>query len=445
MQIVKLFSKVLLLLLLLLLATYGVYYYLIKSSIDKQLQQMRPLIEAGYGSLYVNPLGDIQLSTVTINPMGQPTGFIVDKIRLTSDPLFFLRFDARVARGDWPEKLALSIEGLNVDFNMPLFVMLTQVAQQASEGVQPAALGCGSVRYFDMSALRMMGMRQGRFDFNANLRKVANDRLDLEIFSHMYGWAEVAIDLSLQADSVSPQALSQLGPQLQRMVFSYQDKGYNQRKNQFCAMQSGLSVAEYRDQHLNLIEDWLDDQAPELTASLMPAYQHVGEPGARMAMSLNLEAVDFQALDTSEYLEGVLTNAMSISVNDQSLTLDPAQLETLWALLQEPVVAEQSLADKQPEISELASQPPIMPSVAAPSAEPDPVLVEPLQYRRTEPLELVNYIGHPVRFYTSFGKRVEGILVSVNDGTARVAERVQHGTAQYPVALESLQATEVLR
>ncbi|KGK42648.1 hypothetical protein LH51_05495 [Nitrincola sp. A-D6] len=119
MRIVKLFSKVLVLLFLLLLIAYGLYYYQVKSAIDTQLQQLRPVIEAEYGSLYVNPLGDVQLSTVTFTPMGQPSGFIIDKIRLTSDPLFFLRFESRVSAGDWPEKLALAIEGLNIDFNMP--------------------------------------------------------------------------------------------------------------------------------------------------------------------------------------------------------------------------------------------------------------------------------------------------------------------------------------
>lgn len=57
----------------------------------------------------------------------------------------------------------------------------------------------------------------------------------------------------------------------------------------------------------------------------------------------------------------------------------------------------------------------------------------------------MNYIGHPVRFFTSFGKRVDGILVSVDGTTVRVAERVQHGVAQYPVEMDSIQATEVYR
>ncbi|WP_417582057.1 hypothetical protein [Nitrincola sp.] len=444
MWIVKLFSKVVLLLLLLLLIAYGLYYYQVKSAIDAQLQQMRPLIEADYGALYVNPLGDIQLSTVTFTPMGQPTGFIVDNIRLTSDPLFFLRFESRVATGDWPDELALAIEGLHVDFNMPLFVMLTQLAQQAEEGVQPEALGCGTVRYFDMSAMRMMGMRQGRFDFHANLRKAAQNRLDLELLGHMYGWGEVAVDVSLQAGMASPQVLLQQGPQLKRMVVSYQDKGYNQRKNQFCAMQSGLSIAEYRDQHLGLIQDWLNDQAPELTASLMSAYRQTGEPGARMVMSLNLDGVDLRSLDSPEYLGEVLASTLSVSVNDQPLALDSEQMQSLLVLLQEPVIQHQPLV-KMPESSELANLPRNMPGVSSPPAIPEARLTEPQQYRRTDPQELENYIGHPVRFYTTFGKRVDGILVSVEDGNARVAERVQHGTAQYPVELESLQATEVFR
>ncbi|KGK42646.1 hypothetical protein LH51_05485 [Nitrincola sp. A-D6] len=209
-------------------------------------------------------------------------------------------------------------------------------------------------------------------------------------------------------------------------------------------MQSGLSVAEYRDQHQSLIQDWLNEQAPGLAAVLMPVYQQTGEPGARLAMGLNLEGVDLQALNAPDYRGEVLSRGMSLSVNDQSLTLKPEQLERLWVLMQEPVVLESQVNTQESEASELAGMPRVMPGVASAPVAPA-VAAEPLEYRRTDPLDLENYIGHPVRFYTSFGKRVEGILVSVKDGNARVAERVQHGTAQYPVELETLQATEVFR
>ncbi|EXJ09457.1 hypothetical protein [Nitrincola nitratireducens] len=69
----------------------------------------------------------------------------------------------------------------------------------------------------------------------------------------------------------------------------------------------------------------------------------------------------------------------------------------------------------------------------------------PRQFRETSPDEFFNYIGHPVRFYTFFGKRVEGILVAVEGNNIRVIERVDRGVAEYPFELDKIQATEVYR
>lgn len=445
MRIVKHFFRALVLLSLLVLIAYGVYYYQVKSAIDSHLQQMHPLVDAQYKSLYVNPLGDIHLNTVAVTPMGQASGFVIDSVRLTSsDPLFFLGFESRIADGNWPESLTLAVEGLIIDFNMPLLLMLEQFAQPGEVRVQPAAFGCGTIRNFDMTALRMMGMRHGHFDLHANLRKASRDQLELELLGSMHGWADLALHVSIQADNASPQAFSRLGPQVHQLSFSYQDKGYNQRKNQFCSMQSGMTVAEYREAHLSLINSWLEDEDPGLATLLMPAYKQIGETGARMVLNINLGGMDFQNVATPGYMERMLADAMSVSVNEQPLRLNATQLNSLWAMLQEPDEERQAIPDQSAsDIAALSDMPRNMPGVASP---PVPERSnEPLRYRKTAPLELVNYVGHPVRFYTSFGKRVEGILLSVEDGSVRVAERVQHGTAQYPIELDALQDTEVFR
>ncbi|MCD8512081.1 MAG: hypothetical protein LRY63_00575 [Nitrincola sp.] len=88
MRIVKLFSKVILLLLIVALGLYGFYYYQVKSTVDRQIQQMTPFVNAQYNSLTVNPFGLISLNTVNVSLMGQP-GIVIDRISLTSDPLFF--------------------------------------------------------------------------------------------------------------------------------------------------------------------------------------------------------------------------------------------------------------------------------------------------------------------------------------------------------------------
>lgn len=439
MKTIKLLSKVVVLLFFVALATYAGYYYLVKTSIDRQLQQMRPFVDAQYDSLYVNPLGDIRLNTVTLDLMGQPGGLIVDRVSLKSDPLFFLQFDSRVSQGDWPESLTFAIEGMNVDFSMPLFLMLEQLVQPA-EGVQLAALGCGRVSQFDMTALRMMGMRQGRFDFYINLNNQASP-LNLQILAMMHGWGEMVIDFDLTG-LVGLQQAANFPPELQRVAMSVKDMGYNQRKNQFCAMQSGVTIPEYREVHQTMVNDWITQTMIPVPESLIHAYHQLSEPGASFSVQFHTSGINQHALLSPDQFMEHLSSNVAITVNNQLQSLEGDGLQLMMALMQHPVILETPDLLDEPEYE--SDAPRSMPGVASPPVQAVPSIV-PRRYLQTDPEDLVNYVGHPVRFFTSFGKRVDGILVSVDGSTVRVAERVQHGTAQYPVELNTIQATEVYR
>ncbi|WP_151670072.1 hypothetical protein [Nitrincola schmidtii] len=439
MRILKHLSKALFLLLILALALYGLYYYQVKRSVDRQLQEMGPFVDAQYDSLYVNPLGEITLNTVAVNLMGQ-SGIIIDSISLKSDPLFFLQFESRVNQGDWPDSLTLAIEGLNVDFNMPLFLMMEQFATNDSEGVQLAALGCGRVTQFDMSALRMMGMRQGRFDFFLNLRGRDMGPLNLQLLTNMQGWGELLLDVDVGGNV----GLGNLtaAPSLQRVSFSLRDTGFNQRRNQFCSMQSGLSLAEYRQEHQSLVNDWVAQTMIPVPENLISAYHQLAEPGASFSIQLNTEGLNQSDLLSPDQLFERLSQQLSVTINNQVQVIDAESANLMLALIQQPVVLSSEDVSEPVEVD--PSLPRSMPGVASPPAQTVQSAV-PRRYQQTSPEDLVNYVGHPVRFFTSFGKRVDGVLVSVEGSTVRVAERVQHGVAQYPVELDTIQGTEVYR
>ena len=440
MRILKHLSKALLLLLILALALYAFYYYQVKTSVDRQIQEMRPFVDAQYDSIYVNPLGEISLNTVSVSPMGQE-GIIIDRISLKSDPLFFLQFESRVNQGDWPESLSLAIEGLNVDFSMPIFLMMDQLADQQTEGVQLAALGCGRVTQFDMSALRMMGMRQGRFDFFLNLRNRETGPLNIQLLSNMQGWGELLLDFDMTGD-LALNNLHEAAPTLERMSVSVRDTGFNQRRNQFCSMQTGLTIADYRQAHQTLVNEWITETDIPIPENLIAAYHQLAEPGASLSVALDASGINQETLLSAEHLFEQLTQSLTVTINNQAQLIDGENTDLILALLDHPIILDTESMQEEPE--QALDGPRSMPGVASPPVQSAPS-IEPKRYQKTSPDQLESYIGHPVRFFTSFGKRVDGILVSVDGSTARVAERVQHGVAQYPVELETIQATEVYR
>lgn len=439
MRIAKFLSQAIVIFLILVSALYAAYYFQVKKSIDRQLETLKPLVDAHYNYLYVNPFGEISLSTLTLNILGQPNAVIIDRASVRSDPLFFLQFDSRIQSGDWPENLTFAVEGLNVDFNMPAFLLLEQFAQQ-NDDIQLSALGCGRISRFDMTALRMMGMRQGRFDFFVNLKRSEIDQLNLQLLANMQGWADLAVDLDLDR-SIAIQDFQRMTQHLDRVAFSVTDRGYNERKNQFCAMQSGMSVAEYRDEHKTLVNDWIAHTLIPLPEDLMDAYHRLADPNATLSMQVFPIDLNENVLAVNSLIDQ-LRAGVSISINNQNLTLDDDRFNYIVELLQQPVTIETIQSNLDTDDQE--EQPRGMPGVATPPVLDIPMIV-PRRYRATPAEELVNYIGHPVRFFTSFGKRVNGILLSVEGTTVRVVERVQRGTAQYPVELDTIQAPEVYR
>lgn len=440
MRILKQLSKALFLLLILALALYAFYYYQVKTAVDRQIQEMHPFVDAKYDSLYVNPLGEISINTVSVNPMGQD-GIIIDRISLKSDPLFFLQLESRVNQGDWPESLNLAIEGLNVDFSMPIFLMMEQLAENQSEGVQLAALGCGRIARFDMSTLRMMGMRQGRFDLFLNLRNNELGPLNIQLLSNMQGWGELLLDVDIEGN-VGFDDLYESTPTMQRISVSVRDTGYNQRRNQFCSMQTGLSIAEYRQEHQTLVNGWIAETGMPIPEGLINAYHQLAEPGANLSFELNASNINQETLaSTGQFFEH-LGRSLTITVNNQEQKIDQESAEIMLALLQQPIIRDEEILQEEPELEPDALRG--MPGVASPPVQDVPT-IEPKRYQQTSPDQLANYVGHPVRFFTSFGKRVDGILVSVEGTTVRVLERVQRGVAQYPIELDTIQGTEVYR
>ena len=438
MRVFKASLKIFALIVIIAAVLYGVYFYQVKKTLDDHLNSMRPFFDINYSGLHVNPLGEIRLNTVNVALMGQ-SGIVIDSVSLTSDPLFFVMFSHKLGRGDWPERLSLSINGLNVDFSMPFFLMLEQMALSEVDGVRLSALGCGNIKQFDMNALRMMGMRHGRFDIQANLRSFDAGPLNLQLYTKMQGWGDLLVDLDVDRNINMAAADDLL--QARRVNLSVMDGGFNQRRNQFCSMQAGVSIEEYREDHRLLVNDWITQTQVPVSRELVNAFHRLSEPGSSFSIELNPVVVSEDDLDFSEALINAFLQNLSVTINNQPQIIDSEEVLLFMTMLQQPVVTTVEIIE-EPLID--LDAPRSMPGVASPPVAEVPVIV-PRVYQETSPNELSNYVGHPIRFFTGFGKKVDGIIVGVEGNVVRVAERVQHGIAEYPVDISSMRGTEVYR
>ncbi|RAU18362.1 hypothetical protein DN062_09040 [Nitrincola tibetensis] len=421
------------------LMAYGLYWYQLKRELDSTLNGLNPLLQVSYNRLVLSPFGEVKIQGIRIMPLGQASPFLIDTLLMRSrDPAFWLNPGATLNRESVPNDLHVSMTGLTLDFNSPLFTSFEHMAKQLMSDsppshISPIALGCGNVRSFDLTTLRMIGMRLVQTDFYFNWQRLDENRVQLDVNANVKDWWQIdfsaVLGLTLRQASNLREVPGVLAAELR-----YSDEGFNRRRGEFCSTQSQVSPAQFYLNHGLMIQDWLRERGVEPTRPMIAGYDAMSRPDAQLEISLSptelvIPLTFARSHEPADYV-GLLRP--SIKVNDTHIELTDDE----WVALFEAF----SMQIEVPE----AELPELNPRRRSMPVEAENIFV-PRQFRETDTSEFFNYVGHPVRFYTFFGKRVEGILVAVEGNNIRVIERVDRGVAEYPFELDKIQATEVYR
>ncbi len=454
-------STVILLPLLIAAAAYGFYWFQVKSYLDKLVDELSPFAQLSYGSIYANPLGEVGADGLVLVLNQDGSRIPIQSVRVRSkDPLFFLDPQARVDAGDWPDALSLAIRGVDFDLSSPLFRELEAQAEQALEPgmISPDALGCGSVERFDLPALRKMGYGRLPMDLTLGLRLDRPNRLiTLESGADIDGMGNslMQFEISVTTDNLAPAQMMAANPRLRHIEMSYQDSGYNLRRNSFCAKEAGVEVALYRQRHEALLQQWLADLGVHLPASLWSLYQGASQPRANLLFTMDppggLGAEVLTGSGSPQYLFERLN--IGAKLNGKRVALDDVNLEQMFS----GQALQRALEDVEATTEE------IVPEALVEVPEPLPPALESADdellrgmpkrkaetaaksYKPTRLADLNAMVGRPVRIYTDLGNRMEGKLVAANGSRLRVESRVDKGLVQYPLDYAQVRRVEVYR
>lgn len=439
-------------------AAYGFYWYQVKSKADELVQQMAPFAEVRYGSVYAHPDGTVGVDDLVITPRQMHAPVSMDAVRIRAGgPLFFL-FGSDTP----PEQLNISLRQVRQGLDSELFRTVQQQSDLMLESnplyVSPNALGCGGVRQFDINAMKRMGYDEMLMDINLNYRgDVQARKVSLDMFMDIQDMAETRIEMAFSADPGQLQnpMMASGNARLETLSVSYRDQGYNQRRDRFCAAESGVKPAEYQQQHRQLLSQWLDGNGVALPETLLAAYFDLQQPGAGMAMSMRpvggVGAAELMMQDPMDLLRSL---NMQFSVNDKPLALDGVNwpdLMTNLAMAGNPgrsapssdsdQQADQVTESDQAQTASAPDQPAVATTVA-PAPRPEPVRK---RFQPTPLAELPAYLGAQVRIFTYFGNDVEGQLVHADQSSVRVLQRLKQGVAEYPLEHDRIQQAEVWR
>lgn len=210
-------------------------------------------------------------------------------------------------------------------------------------------------------------------------------------------------------------------PQSVRLVV--RDGGFMRRLSAYCSQQADRTEQRWSQA---ATQDWraaLAQHGIVPGQELLQLYENWMENGGELALSLQQQDED---LSYSSLLQG--TPDQAIQALGVQLAYNGASVPSLSVALDRDKLA-RSLAPPAPA-------PAATPKT--PAAPPEPA------YRDTPVAQAVGWVGRMVKVTTA-GKTLEGRLDQVDDNTLQVAQNVQGGVVEYPVAMDQVTALQVWR
>ncbi|GAA0791252.1 hypothetical protein [Marinobacterium sediminicola] len=441
-------------------AAYGVYWYQVKSKVDELVQQLSPFASIQYGAIYAHPDGTVGVNALSIAPHQVHSPVEIEQVRVQAGGPLALIFGA----DEPPAELFVSLKRVEQSLESALFHDLQKQMDLARESnplyVSPAALGCGSIRQFDVSTTRMMGYRDLVMDLDLhyqgdeNARKI---RFEAQVDIDKMGDTRLEMVFSADPAQLKNPMMATGSARLEKLSVDYRDRGYNQRQVNLCAREAEMRPADYRAHHLELFKRWLYTNGIELPAGWLEAYADFQQEGSSFTLSMNpvggFGSAELMMMQDPRYLIEKLNP--SVKVNDAPLNLDGVKWDELvmqFALAgsgsRVARESEQVSVEQPAEVMEVPVESRVETAAVGRLEEPArPAIQKPVakRFRETPVEQLGDHIGANVRIFTYFGNDVEGRLVAVEQHGVRVLQRLEQGMAEYPLDYKRIEQVEVYR
>lgn len=421
-------------------AVKGYIWYGVKSDLDKAIAMVAPFVEINYGSIFSSLRGQVGVKDITIRPIMSADEFTIGEISFTAANIIeLITLDNNLKQKQLPEYMAWDFRQVAIDFNSEVFGMMGQAQAAASESREPLliekidAIGCGEISNIGLDEIIAMGYNKAVMDVGLEMRYDNNTRhLQLDIQLKDRDLVKIDVDMGIKLD---PELFISAGsepvkPSVSELLVNYNDTGYYKLRNNFCAQQSGSTVAEYVEANIKGLSSELEVVFPEETVD---AYRQFMTNGGTFKVSMNpSEETDFNSLQLYQAADVMRMLAMDITINGVQTDLDKIQ----WK--------KQASGKPKEEVLSKNSQRQISKSEPAMKSPPgDEASNRTAKYKEVNKSQLKKYIGQYVRLDTEGGKRREGVLESVDGKSIRIRVRMRGGDFSFPVNADDITRARV--
>ena len=223
----------------------GIIYYKFKNTVDTTSAQMRIFATLQYDSISSSILdSSVTLNKVTILPTGFEDGVRIDALTFQTPDIGYLLKGFNSRRGEFPERLNVSMKGFKIDLYGSMVDRFEQMLNQLGgmmKGITSST--CGTKLYLGPAEYRDMGydILTSNLDFGYKFT-AEGINVTFDWLTKNMGTAIMVMKMTGPA-TPSARAMMNTPPQLTELSFAYQDLSYVKRSNEYCAKQSGQSIA----------------------------------------------------------------------------------------------------------------------------------------------------------------------------------------------------------
>ncbi|PVZ70269.1 hypothetical protein [Pelagibaculum spongiae] len=245
--------------LLLVLIVAGMHSWLwfqIKDQIDVKISRYADTATISYNSFRLYPNASVVLTDLVVTPVATPTNIRADELHLTPESYFQL---IRSALGNPGGEIHLKLSNWRLPLDGFVFEDLDNKHRINYLGTPLDALGCGKTYALQSEQLKQMGFQRlsGDLEFSMNM---ASSSKPWQFNAKLTADQAMSIDLSVGLDNISLEQLAKKSldqVRLRSLSLHYQDLGYNQLKNEFCAEQFRSNQTDFLKRHTFRVEDTL--------------------------------------------------------------------------------------------------------------------------------------------------------------------------------------------
>lgn len=382
--------------------------------------QLSPIMSISYGGITSSFDGRVGLENVKIVVPAMRDSLQVEHAELKFNGLGeLLSFKERLAAGKFPEQMAVSLKGLELEAHGPFMQQLYDTPAPRSLVTSMGEVVCGKVKRIRTVDLLDMGYRtletdgQFSYQFQPGLQK-----LSFNLTSDTRDMGELRLGFTVANMPERPVDLRLNPPRVERITFELNDNQYQRKVQDYCAGKEGLGRDEYLQAVVEKFDRVLRSQRIALNQPVLDAYaRYQKDP---QALRIELEPTEGLIWDGLQFFDAddVLTMLRPVVLVNQEVVDD---LGFAWVDPNKRTRAEQS---------------------DEPVAKAVPAVADG-QERFVSVTGLGEHIGKRLRFVTYDGMYYQGTLTRVTDGKAYLSLHGGNGTAEMSLRLEKINKVKV--